>query len=160
MPELQPHWDIFEEFLTALHQQFGMLNNDQYILVSEIAATLSVGMGVDNTHDTWEAFLDFLKKLTSNLLGELNHDQYLTALDIAARLTSRGKAGGLLPGAFHSLDPLYGDGTALDPLGITPATAAQIAAGTDNVFPVTPLGLQTKLGDYVLNTDLTTLLGD
>jgi hypothetical protein len=54
-------------------------------------------------------------------------------------------AGGLL--AVSVEDPITGDGTAGDPLEITPASDAQVDAGTDDVFPITSRSLRYITGD-------------
>jgi len=41
-PALQPRWNDWEQFFTALNQRFGWPNRDQYIYFAEIAATLSI----------------------------------------------------------------------------------------------------------------------
>jgi len=65
---------------------------------------------------------------------------------------SSAPSGGLL--AVDVDDPLDGTGVSGDPLTITPATTAQIVTGTDDVFPVTALGLRSQIGGPL--TDLTT----
>lgn len=106
-PGLQPRWEAFDEFLAALNEQFGHANNDQYIQIAMIAATLAIGGTPASVTATWPTFIDYLTKLTSDLLGDLNNDQYLTALSIAARLaTGAGTGGG--GGAFPEA-PTTGD---------------------------------------------------
>lgn len=93
-PSLQPRWDAFDEFWVALKQRFGYANNDQAIMIAMIAATLAIGGTPSSVMATWPTFIEYLQKLTTDLLGTLTADQYMTALDVAARLVSGAGGGG------------------------------------------------------------------
>jgi len=43
--DLQPNWDIFWSYFTAINQKFGWPNRDQYLFMAEIAATLTGNAG-------------------------------------------------------------------------------------------------------------------
>jgi len=53
------------------------------------------------------------------------------------------------PASVEVDDPIDGNGLTATPLSVTPATTAQVTAGTDNVFPITSLRLREKLGAEV-----------
>jgi len=49
-PDLQPNWDIFWSYFTAINQRFGWPNRDQYLFMAEIAATLTGNAGAALTN--------------------------------------------------------------------------------------------------------------
>jgi len=51
--------------------------------------------------------------------------------------------------------PITGDGQSATPLGVTMATTAQIATGTNTVFPIDSAGLRSQMGDAAANLDTT-----
>jgi hypothetical protein len=51
--------------------------------------------------------------------------------------------------------PITGDGQAATPLGLDTASDAQIAAGTNDVFPIDSAGLRSQMGDDADNLDTT-----
>src|SRR5262245_55356413 len=94
---------------------------------------------------------------------ELDGAQTITGqktIDIANLLIEGGNDGDVLstdgsgvlewveqpPASVEVDDPISGDGLTATPVTITPATTAQVTAGTDNVFPITSLRLRDKLG--------------